>query len=269
MDTDKYIILVMEYAECGTLVEMMIAHGRLNENCVRKFFREIIRAIAYCHSMYVVHRDIKLENILLDSQFRIKIIDFGLSTLFVPGLFLNTFCGSPTYAAPELIQKQPYEGPEIDIWSLGVVLYVLVTKELPFDGKNFHELFINITKGEYIIPPYLSDDCKDLISKLLIVNPKERLTLKEISTHKWTTPNGSDPIPIPENVSNQPSIDIIDKSILEIMEVELGYPQEDTIRALESGAYNDAAATYNLLVVRKNRKMNLKTSEEPPPTRNN
>jgi serine/threonine protein kinase len=177
---------------------------------------------------------------------------------------LKTFCGSPTYTSPEIIQRKEYGGLEVDIWSLGVVLFVLVTGELPFNGHNFTDLFAKIIQGQYTLPEYLSDDCQDLISKMLKVEPNERLSLDNIRTHAWTSLDSGSvaKATIPEHVRRlEPSVDIIDKEILQLMEVQLGYSQEDTIEALTTGAYNDAAATYYLLVSKTAREQNEDTMD--------
>lgn len=183
---------------------------------------------------------------------------------------MKTFCGSPTYTAPEIIQRKQYGGLEVDIWSLGVVLYVLVTGELPFNGDNFTDLFAKILLGQYTLPEYLSDECQDLISKMLKVEPNERLSLDDIRIHAWTSLD-SGPVAkatIPEHVRRlEPSVDIIDNEILKLMEVQLGYSQEDTIEALTTGAYNDAAATYYLLVSKAAREQNEDTKDIQYPTK--
>jgi len=251
IDTEQYLFLVMEYASGGEVMDLIVAHGRLQEKDARRFFRQIVAALDYCHSLHVIHRDLKAENLLLDSKMNIKVIDFGLSNCFVPGSYMKTFCGSPTYTAPELIQRKKYEGPEVDVWSLGVVLFVLVCGYLPFDGQSFQELFQKIIAGYYTVPDWVSPECRDLISRMLVVNPAQRATLDQVREHPWIRVNGQ---PVPKaDVSpmNRPlMIDDIDQSVLEEV-VKAGFDREQAIQAILDRTYDDAAAIYFLLVDKK------------------
>ena len=133
IDSPTDIFMIMEYVDGGELFDYLVANGRLAEREARAFFQQIISAISYCHQHQVVHRDLKPENLLLDSKYNVKVADFGLSNMITDGDFLKTSCGSPNYAAPEVISGRLYAGPEIDIWSCGVILYALLTGRLPFD----------------------------------------------------------------------------------------------------------------------------------------
>ena len=145
------------------------------------FCFQIVSAVQYCHQKKIIHRDLKAENLLLDSEMNIKIADFGFSNEFIPGNKLDTFCGSPPYAAPELFQGKKYDGPEVDVWSLGVILYTLVSGSLPFDGSTLRELRERVLRGKYRIPFYMSTDCENLLKKFLVLNPARRASL-EVST---------------------------------------------------------------------------------------
>ncbi|XP_035979772.1 NUAK family SNF1-like kinase 2 [Halichoerus grypus] len=178
------IVIVMEYASRGDLYDYVSERPRLSEHEARHFFRQIVSAVHYCHQNGVVHRDLKLENILLDANGNIKIADFGLSNLYHQGKLLQTFCGSPLYASPEIVNGKPYTGPEVDSWSLGVLLYILVHGTMPFDGQDHKTLVRQISNGSYREPPKPSDAC-GLIRWLLMVNPTRRATLEDVASHWW------------------------------------------------------------------------------------
>ena len=185
IQTEKTLYLVMEYASGGEVFDYLVAHGRMKEKEARAKFRQIVSAVQYLHQKHIVHRDLKAENLLLDGDMNIKIADFGFSNEFTPGNKLDTFCGSPPYAAPELFQGKKYDGPEVDVWSLGVILYTLVSGSLPFDGQNLKELRERVLRGKYRIPFYMSTDCENLLKKFLVLNPTKRASLEVIMKDKW------------------------------------------------------------------------------------
>jgi len=152
IESERSLYLVMEYASGGELFDHLVKNGRMREPDARMLFRQLVSAIEYCHRKSVVHRDLKAENLLLDQHMNIKIADFGFSNTFDANAPLETFCGSPPYAAPELFMGRKYSGPEVDSWSLGVVLYTLVIGILPFDGGNLKELRENVIRGKYQVP---------------------------------------------------------------------------------------------------------------------
>ncbi|XP_059360347.1 NUAK family SNF1-like kinase 2 [Carassius carassius] len=180
---DKMVI-VMEYASQGDLYDYICDKQHLSESQARLFFRQIVSAVHYCHRNGIVHRDLKLENILLDDKGNIKIADFGLSNLYQDDRFLQTYCGSPLYASPEIVNGRPYRGPEVDSWSLGVLLYTLIHGAMPFDGHDHKNLVQQISTGNYRKPTKPSDAC-GLIRWMLMVNPERRATLEEIAGHWW------------------------------------------------------------------------------------
>ncbi|VDO03400.1 unnamed protein product [Rodentolepis nana] len=157
----------------------------MKEKDARIKFRQIVSAVQYCHAKNIVHRDLKAENLLLDESMNLKIADFGFSNNYSSGRKLDTFCGSPPYAAPELFLGRKYDGPEVDVWSLGVILYTLVSGSLPFDGKNLKELRECVLRGSYRVPFYMSHECEMLLRKMLVLNPTKRASLLEIMKDKW------------------------------------------------------------------------------------
>lgn len=183
--TTYHWYMLFEYVNGGQMLDYIISHGRLKEKQARKFSRQIASALDYCHRNSIVHRDLKIENILISKTGDIKIIDFGLSNLFAPRNHLKTFCGSLYFAAPELLQAKQYTGPEVDVWSFGIVLYVLVCGKVPFDDQSMPALHAKIKKGIVDYPNWLSPECKDLIGRMLVTDPKQRASLQEIMNHPW------------------------------------------------------------------------------------
>ena len=179
------IYIVMEYIPGGELYDSILSRGKYEEDEARALFQQLIYALEYCHAHGVVHRDIKPENILLDDHGDVKIIDFGLANYFKDGSFLSTSCGSVNYAAPEILEGEPYSGPEVDIWSAGIVLYILLSGYLPFDDNNLSVLFAKIKNAEYELPPMISEESADLIARMLNPDPVNRISLGQILKHPW------------------------------------------------------------------------------------
>ncbi|KAL5612196.1 hypothetical protein BROUX41_000264 [Berkeleyomyces rouxiae] len=182
--TASEIIMVLEYAG-GELFDYIVQHGRMKESTARRFFQQMVCAVEYCHRHKIVHRDLKPENLLLDNDLDVKIADFGLSNIMTDGNFLKTSCGSPNYAAPEVISGKLYAGPEVDVWSCGVILYVMLVGRLPFDDDHIPSLFAKITRGAYSVPQWMPSGAAQLIKRMLVVNPVQRISVEEIRRDPW------------------------------------------------------------------------------------
>ena len=185
IETPTDIFMVMEYVSGGELFDHIVKNGKLSERDARRFFQQIISGVDYLHRHMVVHRDLKPENLLLDGTDNVRIADFGLSNMMRDGEFLKTSCGSPNYAAPEVISGELYAGPEVDVWSCGIILYALLCGTLPFDDEYFPALFKKIKQGEFKIPAFVSPSCRDLLCAMLCQDPNNRITIPEIRQHDW------------------------------------------------------------------------------------
>ncbi|TRM68013.1 snf 1 [Schizophyllum amplum] len=188
ISTPTDIIFVMEYAG-GELFNYLINNGRLPLEQARHFFQQIVSGIEYSHRLKIVHRDLKPENILLDDDLNIKIADFGLSNQISDGDFLSTSCGSPNYAAPEVIMGAVYAGPEIDVWSAGAILFVMLCGRLPFEESDMTTLFNKICQGSYSIPAFVPPEARNLITQMLTVDPVKRISVPDITQHPFFTTN--------------------------------------------------------------------------------
>ncbi|KYB27919.1 Serine/threonine-protein kinase SIK2-like Protein [Tribolium castaneum] len=243
METKNMIYLVSEYASQGEIFDYIARYGRMTEDQARTKFWQILSAVEYCHNRNIVHRDLKAENLLLDSNNNIKIADFGFSNYYTSGGVLSTWCGSPPYAAPEVFEGKKYTGPEIDIWSLGVVLYVLVCGALPFDGCSLPALRDRVLSGRFRIPYFMSSDCESLIRKMLVLEPNKRYSISQIKKHRWmqmAIPPSLPPL-IPASPT-QPN-----EQILRLMQ-SLGIDSSKTRESIRIGSYDHHAAIYFLLL---------------------
>jgi len=185
LQTKKYLFLIIEHVEGGELFDYIVNKGRLSTEEAFQIFRQIIIGVEYCHNNLICHRDLKPENLLLDKNNNIKIADFGMASLMEEDKLLETSCGSPHYASPEVVKGLRYNGMEADVWSCGVVLFALLTGRLPFDDDNLQNLLKKVKAGLYQMPSFLSDDVKDLIARMLTMEPEKRIKIKEIKRHPW------------------------------------------------------------------------------------
>lgn len=187
MATKSRIFFVLEYVKGGELFAK-VAKGKLKEDSARKYFQKLVSSVDFCHSRGVFHRDLKPENLLLDDNGNLKVTDFGLSALAEQSRndgLLHTQCGTPSYVAPEVLRKKGYDGAGADVWSCGVILFVLLTGYLPFQAENVMKMYRKVFKAEYEFPPWVSNDARRLISKLLVADPEKRITIAGIMRNSW------------------------------------------------------------------------------------
>ncbi|EFN80272.1 maternal embryonic leucine zipper kinase [Harpegnathos saltator] len=256
IETESHYFMVIEYCSGGELFDHIVEKNRLSETDSRKFFRQIVSAVAYMHSLGYAHRDLKPENVLLDKEENLKLIDFGLCAKPKTGMqsHLYTSCGSPTYAAPELIMGKRYLGSEVDIWSMGVLLYALLCGFLPFDDNNLETLYKKILNGKYEEPYWLSNNSKMLIRKMLQINPANRITIHELCNHPWITSNSLKPVSFVHRTNFEK-----DDEVLSTMSAICGEHSIDIWKRLVKSDRTDyKTATYLLLLDRKLRGLSLK-----------
>uniref|UniRef100_A0A8C3LED7 Maternal embryonic leucine zipper kinase n=1 Tax=Chrysolophus pictus TaxID=9089 RepID=A0A8C3LED7_CHRPC len=249
IETSKKIFMVLEYCPGGELFDYIVSKDRLSEEEARVFFRQIVSAIAYVHSQGYAHRDLKPENLLIDEKHNLKLIDFGLCAKPKGGLDyrLNTCCGSPAYAAPELIQGKAYIGSEADIWSMGVLLYALLCGFLPFDDDNVMALYRRITRGKYTVPKWLSPSSTLLLNQLLQVDPKKRITVKHLLSHPWLMQGYSDAV---QWQSKYP-LGHLDEDCVTELSVFHNQSRESISALISEWNYDQMSATYLLLQSKK------------------
>ncbi|KAF7727503.1 serine/threonine-protein kinase KIN2 [Apophysomyces ossiformis] len=240
-----YFYILMDYVNGGQLLHYIVKRQRLSEKRSRFFGRQIASALDYLHRNSIVHRDLKIENILIDKSGRnIKLIDFGLSNLFAPERQLTTYCGSLYFAAPELLRANPYHGPEIDVWSFGVVLYVMLTGAVPFDDKSMPGLHEKIKKAEVSYPAHMSVEAQDMLAKIFVSDPAQRARLADIIRHPWLN---VDCPPINNFLpSRKPLTMPLDQQVIELMSQGLNLGTPDEIRGkleviVKSPVYHTAA----------------------------
>ncbi|CAM1500666.1 Fc.00g098280.m01.CDS01 [Cosmosporella sp. VM-42] len=270
--TPNEIIMVLEYAG-GELFDYIVQNGRMKEAEARRFFQQMLCAVEYCHRHKIVHRDLKPENLLLDENLNVKIADFGLSNIMTDGNFLKTSCGSPNYAAPEVIGGKLYAGPEVDVWSCGVILYVLLVGRLPFDDEHIPSLFAKIAKGTYSIPQWMPTGAANLIKKMLVVNPVQRATIDDIRADPWFITElpaylqppveeffntGVDPNKAIEKSAIAPNAsekvqERLHNEVTEKISKTMGYGKNDVEEALQSTEPSAIKDAY--LIVRENKLM--------------
>ncbi|KAG2173416.1 hypothetical protein INT44_008768 [Umbelopsis vinacea] len=232
---DDFIYIIMEYLEGGELFDKIKERGRLEENLAKQWFKEIVEAVKYIHDNGIVHRDLKPENVLLDKNQHIRLCDFGFGKVCDDQQLLTTYCGSPFYAAPEMVTATPYTGPKVDIWSCGVILFAMLSGKLPFQCENMPDLFKKISIGAYNVPHSIKSSPAALIARMLCVRPSDRASAQDILDHAWLSGNYTDtnslstpvilstPIPLPGTEENEPTSES-DKGRENKMETAVSHP---------------------------------------------
>ncbi|XP_036437475.1 5'-AMP-activated protein kinase catalytic subunit alpha-2 [Colossoma macropomum] len=253
ISTPTDFFMVMEYVSGGELFDYICKHGRVEDNEARRLFQQIISAVDYCHRHMVVHRDLKPENVLLDGSMNAKIADFGLSNMMSDGEFLRTSCGSPNYAAPEVISGRLYAGPEVDIWSCGVILYALLCGTLPFDDEHVPTLFKKIRGGVFYIPEYLNRSVASLLMLMLQVDPLKRATIKDIREHEWFKQDLPGYL-FPEDPSYDSTV-VDEEAVREVCE-KFESTEAEVLSSLYSGDPQDQLAVAYHLIIDNRRIMN-------------
>lgn len=267
-ETEKALYLVLEYVEGGELFDLLVDSGPLPEQTAVGFFSQIVLGALYCHSLGICHRDLKPENILLDKDLNVKIADFGMAAL-ESGRLLETSCGSPHYAAPEIVSGLHYHGAESDVWSCGVILFALLTGRLPFDDDNIRDLLLKVQVGNYEIVEDLSPDAIDLIHRMLTVDPEKRIKTKDILKHPFVTryyncenDDAFCTLPSPDTAFKPvTSRAEIDKRILEDLVILWhGRSAESIIEKLLAPTSNPEKTFYSLLLRYRHDHANNKTT---------
>ncbi|KAL7749066.1 serine/threonine-protein kinase gin4 [Sorochytrium milnesiophthora] len=255
-ETAEELFLVLEHVEGGELFDYLVKKGRLDEREACIFFQQIIFGLDFCHKHQICHRDLKPENLLLDAGRNIKLADFGMASLQQTGKMLETSCGSPHYASPEIIRGVKYDGALSDIWSCGVILYALLSGNLPFDDDNIRRLLSKVKTGKYFMPPHIPVAAQDLISRMLQVDPERRIRMKDIVSHPWfnTVPPKMELYkPVNEKIlANTPiEKDEIDPDVIKSLGLLGWMDEEKLVEGLLSSQHNQEKIYYHLLVQRK------------------
>lgn len=252
IETPKLIYLIMEYASGGELFDYIVKKQKLKETEACKFYQQIISGVEYIHKLNIVHRDLKPENLLLDHEFNIKIVDFGLSNTFTENETLKTACGSPCYAAPEMIAGKKYLGTCIDCWSCGIILFALICGFLPFEDPDTTELYKKILIGKYKVPEFVSAGAKDLIRNVLVSDPEKRYSIGDIQSHEWFQ-SAHTPICKSEGLIVGFTHMLYEEQILAELETK-GFMRDKVVRYLDANKHNHETTCYYLILKKLERR---------------
>ena len=244
LQTQKHIFIIMEYCEGKDIMDYILKKNGLSEMESLKYFQQLINALMYLHSQNIAHRDIKIDNLLLDKNKNLKLIDFGLSTKYSNDILLNQACGTVVYAAPEVLQGYDYHGMMVDVWSSGIVLYGLLSGCLPFYDKNDEINKKLICEGNIYYPNYFNDEVKDLLSHMLEVNPLYRYTLQEIKEHSWFNKM---PFYLLPGIIIGYNLIPVDESVLECCQ-KFNLDKNKVERSVKENKFNKYSATYYLII---------------------
>jgi|JI6StandDraft_1071083.scaffolds.fasta_scaffold09610_6 5'-AMP-activated protein kinase catalytic alpha subunit len=249
IETREEIFLVMEFAERGDLMQYVRSREKLDEPQAATLFLQIMEAIEYIHSVGVAHRDIKPTNILLTKDLQVKLADFGLSNTYKPGGKLSSSCGSPCYAAPEIIEAKLYDPLAADTWSLGVVLFFMVSGFLPFQHKNTHTLYKLILRGKCEVPASVSKLAGDLIYSLLRVLPTRRLRPSEIKSHPWLRLHTGRQEILGEIRQREQSQQTLNDEAVKLL-LRMGFDTEHLPELLQKRRHTKVVTIYHLLCLK-------------------
>ncbi|XP_042541784.1 sperm motility kinase 2B-like [Dipodomys spectabilis] len=252
VESEERIYLVMEYLDGGDLADHLKKVQRMREEEARQVFRQVLRAIKYCHDNGISHRDIKPDNIIFDSKGTAKLGDFGFSVRFQPGQELEGEYGTMAYWAPEMFKQQHHQGPKVDVWCLGVVLYYMVMGNVPFTGRSWVVLRKQVLGGRFELRKSFSPELCGMLAYLLTEDPKKRPLVKQIMRHPWLRPMGSTSPSLKERTPNKP-----DPTILYVMAIYLGFDPADVQAALSGRKFNAAMGTYRILQGQQDKGRNL------------
>uniref|UniRef100_A0A3B4TGV8 BR serine/threonine kinase 2 n=1 Tax=Seriola dumerili TaxID=41447 RepID=A0A3B4TGV8_SERDU len=265
-ENKKYLYLVLEHVSGGELFDYLVKKGRLTPKEARKFFRQIISALDFCHSHSICHRDLKPENLLLDEKNNIRIADFGMASLQVGDSLLETSCGSPHYACPEVIRGEKYDGRKADAWSCGVILFALLVGALPFDDDNLRNLLEKVKLGVFHMPHFIPPDCQNLLRGMIEVDATKRLTLHVLCCRAGKNePEPEQPVPRKVAIRTLAAAEEIDPDVLESMHSLGCFRDKDKLtKDLLSEDDNQEKMIYFLLLDRKERYPSHEDQNLPP-----
>lgn len=237
-ENNKYIFLVLEHVSQGDLLGFVKQKGKIDESTAKRIFAQVITGVKHCHQNNILHRDIKLDNILLDKNLSVKLCDFGVSRTMKDGQLINEQCGTPAYIAPEIINNKGYRDYFSDIWSLGIVLFAMLTGTVPFKAFNIEDLHKAIFSGKFTCPSYLTPECQNLIHAMLKLDPYSRITLDQIMNHEWLKAHSKN-----QNLLNKTEIT---ETIVQKVS-KLGFTKEYILKSLKNKSCNHASTCYFLL----------------------